>query len=76
MPEEFVHACGRHLLDEQRVEQFVVREEADVQPVALVAGARVRDVVQPDLDHRFGRHAISFAVATVTRSATALRGTR
>ncbi len=76
MAEELVHARRRDLLHQQGIQGLVVGEEADVQPVALVAGARVRDLVQRHLDHRLGAHAISFAAATVTRSATALRGTR
>ncbi len=50
--EQLQHSRLRHLLGQHAVQRRVVGDQAEVDPVALVAGARVRDAVQSTVTGR------------------------
>jgi hypothetical protein len=59
------------LLGQQRVNARVITEHGDVEAIALVAGARMRDLMQRNDDGRWRIHA---SPANVTDALTASRG--
>ncbi len=72
VPEELQHAFRRDLFRNHGVVRRVVGDEREVQAVALVARAAVRDRMERNLLHG----ASSAAVRTVTRVGTRSRSTR